>query len=81
MPYIRTIPPEDADGSLKRQYDAALQRAGRVYNVVRIQSLDPPVLDASIRLYRTLMLGPSSLERADREMLAVVVSRANDCFY
>ena len=81
MPYIRTIPPEDAGGSLKRQYDAALQRAGRVYNVVRIQSLDPPVLDASIRLYQTLMLGPSSLERADREMLAVVVSRANDCFY
>ena len=81
MPYIRTVAPEDAGGSLKRQYDAALQRAGRVYNVVRIQSLDPPVLDASIRLYQTLMLGPSSLDRADREMLAVVVSRANDCFY
>ena len=81
MAYIDTIAPEDATGSLKRHYEAALKRAGRVYNVVRVQSLNPAVMDASLKLYSTTMLGRSSLSRAEREMIAVVVSRANDCFY
>jgi len=81
VPYIDTIKPEDASGSLKRQYDAAVGRAGRVYNVVRIQSLNPRVMDASLRLYMMAMHGPSSLSRAQREMIAVVVSKTNDCFY
>ena len=32
-------------------------------------------------LYREVMFGRSELSRADREFLAVVVSRANDCHY
>jgi len=31
--------------------------------------------------YRTLMFGPSGLSRAMRELIAVVVSRANRCEY
>jgi len=81
MPRIRTIPPDEATGALKRHYDAAIRRAGRVYNVVRIQSLEPRVLASSIGLYQSLMLGPGSLSRPIREMLATVVSREMDCFY
>ena len=81
MPFIRTVSHEDATGILKRQYDAAVKRAGRVANVVSIQSLNPSVMNASLKLYQTLMLGPSSLSRATREMIAVVVSRENECFY
>lgn len=81
MAWIKTIPPEEATGHLKEQYDAAIKRAGRVFNVVSLQSLNPRVLDASIRLYAAIMLGPSSLSRAQREMIAVVVSKTNDCFY
>lgn len=81
MPYIRTVPPEEATGALKRLYDAAIARAGRVFHIVSIQSLNPPVLDASIRLYETLMLRPGPLARREREMLATVTSRALDCFY
>jgi hypothetical protein len=81
MAYIRTIPPEDATGDLKRQYDAAVKRAGRVFNIVRLQSLNPPVMDASIRLYITLMVGAGPLARPVREMLATVTSRALNCFY
>lgn len=81
MPYIRTVPPEEAEGELKRHYDAAMKRAGRIFNVVSIQSLNPRVLGASIGLYRTLMLDPGPLERPIREMLATVVSRELDCFY
>jgi alkylhydroperoxidase family enzyme len=81
MPHIRTIPPEEATGSLKRQYDAAIKRAGRVFNIVSIQSLNPSALDASIRLYTTVMMGPGPLERPVREMLATVTARELNCFY
>lgn len=81
MPYIRTVPPEEATGVLKRQYDAAVRRARRIFHIVSVQSLDPPALAASIGLYRTLMLGPGPLDRPTREMLAIVTSRTLDCFY
>jgi alkylhydroperoxidase family enzyme len=82
MPWIRTIPPGEAGGLLKRLYDEAIARAGKVFNVLRIQSLRPEVLDAGISLYQELMFSPRSpLTRAQREMVAVAVSRANDCHY
>lgn len=81
MAHIRTIDPEEADGLLRRHYEAAIRRAGRIFNVVRIQSLNPPVLGASLGLYQALMLAPGTLPRAVREMLATVVSRELDCFY
>jgi uncharacterized peroxidase-related enzyme len=79
--WIETVDPDDATGDLARQYEAAVKRAGRVYNVVAVQGLNPSVMEASLALYQHLMQGPSSLSRAEREMVAVVVSRANDCFY
>ncbi len=81
MAYIRTIAPEEAAGELKKHYDAAIQRVGRVFNIVRLSSLNPQALEASIRLYQALMLAPGSLPRATREMLATVVAREMDCFY
>jgi alkylhydroperoxidase family enzyme len=81
MAYIRTISPEEATGELKQHYDAAVRRAGRVYNIVRLQSLNPHMMAASIELYQELMLRPGPLSRPLREMLATVVSREMDCFY
>lgn len=81
MPYIRLVEPSEATGSLKRQYDAAIARAGRVWNIVKTMSPNPPALDASMRLYGVTMQGESPLTRVQRELLAVVVSRVNDCFY
>ncbi len=65
MPYIHTVPYDDADGMLRRDYDAAIQRAGKVFNVVGIQSLHPRVLRASIALYQTLMMGEGALAPVD----------------
>ena len=81
MPYIEQIPLSEADGLLKKQFDAAIDRAGRVWNIVHVMSLNPTVMEASMGLYRTLMFAPSPLSRVQREMLAVVTSKANDCFY
>ena len=81
MSHIRTIAPDDADGPLKRIYADAVKRAGRVFNILRIQSLSPEALDASMRMYLVLMRGPGPLSRIEREAIAVSVSRVNDCFY
>lgn len=81
MPWIALAPVARATGFLKTQYEAATARAGRVWQILKIQSLNPPALKASIDLYAVLMHGPSPISRAQREMLAVVVSRANDCHY
>jgi uncharacterized peroxidase-related enzyme len=81
MPWIRVIEPEDATGELKREYDEAVQRAGKVFNILKVQSLNPGALRASMQMYRATMFGPSGLSRADREMMATVVSWANRCFY
>jgi uncharacterized peroxidase-related enzyme len=82
MAWIRTIAPDEATGLLKRLYGQAVARAGKVFNVLRLQSLRPEVLKAGIALYTEVMISPRSpLSRAQREMIAVVVSRANECHY
>jgi alkylhydroperoxidase family enzyme len=81
MAHIRLIEVEDATGELRLEYDAAIGRAGKVFNIVKAMSLNPPVLKAAMGLYRAVMFGPSELSRADRELLATVVSNANDCHY
>lgn len=82
MAWIRTIDPQDAAGLLRQIYDAAVRRAGKVYNIISIQSRRPKVLKTSTQLYLEVMRSPESgLSRAQREMIAVAVSRANSCHY
>jgi alkylhydroperoxidase family enzyme len=81
MPWIRQISIAEATGLLKQQFDAALQRAGRVWHIVHIMSLNPPALRDSIKFYSTLMMGESPLSRVQREMLATVVSAELRCVY
>ena len=81
MPHLRLIDVGEATGELRTEYDAALGRAGKVFNIVKAMSLNPRVLHASMELYKAIMFGPSALSRAERELLAVVVSCANDCHY
>ena len=81
MPFIKTIEPESATGALRKIYDEAIARSGKVWNVVQIMSIHPEVMQASMGLYMALMHQPSTLSRAQREMIATVVSRANNCYY
>ena len=81
MAWIRTVPDGEAAGLLKKIYEEALARAGRIWNIVRVSSLRPQATRASLDLYGTVMLGHSELTRGEREMLAVVVSRVNECHY
>ena len=81
MPWIEVISLEKARGVLKKEYEAALKRAGRIWNIVSIMSLNSRVLQASMSFYSASMYGSSPLSRAQREMLATVVSVANGCVY
>jgi len=81
MAWIRMIEPEEATGTLKEEYSRAVSRAGKVFNILKVQSLNPDTLSASMKLYLAAMHGPSGLSRAERELLGVVVSWANHCFY
>ena len=81
MARITLIGDDEAKGKLARCFAAARERAGRVFNIVRSMSLNPPVLEASMSFYGVLMKGRSELSRRRREMLATVVSRANECHY
>ena len=81
MPYIRQVDPSEATGLLKKLFDAALERAGRIWHIVHVMSVNPRAMDTSMKFYGAIMFGPSPLTRWQREMLAVVTSKANDCFY
>ena len=81
MPWIKQIPIEEATGLLKQQFDAALKRAGRVWNIVHIMSLNARTMRDSIGFYASIMMGESPLSRAQREMLATVISAENHCLY
>lgn len=80
--WIETINPKEAEAELKLLYDANFDRQhGVVDHILQIHSLHPQSLQDHVQLYKTLMFGPSPLSRAQREMIAVVVSAINQCKY
>ena len=81
MAWIKMVEPAEAAGELKAEYEQAVKRAGKVFNILKIQSLNPRTLRASMELYLATMHAPSGLTRGERELLATVVSWANHCFY
>ncbi len=81
MPYIKQITIDQATGLLKKELEKAVARAGRVWNIVQIMSLNGRVMKSSMEMYGATMFAESPLTRAQREMLAVVVSKANHCVY
>jgi len=81
MAHIHVLTYDETSGVARREYDAAQRRAGRIWNIVSIQSQLPEVMRDSMKIYQSIMYGPSPLTRAQREMMAVVTSQANDCHY
>lgn len=81
MPYIKVINHPEAEGELKEIYDHLVETRGKLAEVHKIQSLNPRSIMNHMDLYMTIMFGKSPLKRYQREMIAVVVSAANDCEY
>jgi alkylhydroperoxidase family enzyme len=79
--WIRWVPEAEARGSLREYYRRWQRPDGSVDHILKIHSLNPGSLKGHVDLYAHLMRGASPLSRAQREMIAVVVSAANHCHY
>lgn len=80
--WIETVAPDQATGLLAKLYEAALDRAGKVFSILRIQSPRPQILRLSTQLYTEVMKSARSpLSRAQRELIATSVSALNGCGY
>lgn len=70
------LPPE-----LIAYFDKCREKLGMVPNVLLAYVHNPRKLSGFIAFYNELMLGESPLTKLEREMVAVVVSCANHCYY
>ena len=81
MSWIQVIDEENATGKLKETYEEISKKRGKLSNIMKIHSLNPDAMKKHMELYLTIMFGSSKLSREEREMIAVVVSTANQCDY
>lgn len=65
----------------QRYFDICRDKLGMVPNVLQAYAFDAAKLNAFTAMYNDLMLGPSGLSKLEREMIAVVVSSINRCWY
>lgn len=65
----------------QKYFDICVQKLGMIPNVLRANAFDIDKLNAFTGLYNEVMLADSGLSKLEREMIAVVVSSINKCFY
>ncbi|MGR3363726.1 MAG: peroxidase-related enzyme [Maritimibacter harenae] len=65
----------------QKYFDICEEKLGMVPNVLRAYAFDIDKLNAFTAMYNDLMLGDSGLSKLEREMIAVVVSSVNKCWY
>lgn len=76
------VPPRSELGpDLQKYFAVCDERIGFLPNVLAAYTFDQTKLRAFIGIYNDLMLGESALSKLEREMIAVVVSSANRCYY
>lgn len=82
MAWIDIVDEDKAEGKLAKLYDK-LTRSGKneVAHVLKVQSLNPDLLEDHLKIYKTIMFARSNISRRQREMIATVVSDYNECHY
>lgn len=82
QPIALDLPPVDPlPEATARYFRICEEKLGLVPNVLRAHAFDIEKLDTFTALYNMLMLAPSGLTKLEREMIAVVVSSINRCWY
>nr|WP_256415886.1 peroxidase-related enzyme [Ruegeria sp. HKCCD8929] len=76
LPMVDPLPPET-----QKYFDICVEKLGMVPNVLKANAFDIDKLNAFTGMYNDLMLADSGLSKLEREMIAVVVSSINKCFY
>jgi len=75
------VPKKPKDADLAKYFEKCLEKLGMVPNVIKVVAQNPKKARTFIATYNELMLGESGLSKLEREMIAVVVSSANRCYY
>ena len=76
------LPPVDPlPKGIQKYFIACQDKLGLIPNVLKAHSFNINKLNAFTGLYNELMLANSNLSKLEREMIAVVVSSINRCFY
>ena len=65
----------------QKYFDVCQDKLGMIPNVLKAYAFDIDKLNAFTAMYNDLMLGQSGLSKLEREMIAVVVSSINRCWY
>jgi uncharacterized peroxidase-related enzyme len=76
LPMVDPLPDET-----RKYFDICEDKLGMIPNVLQAYAFDIDKLNAFTALYNDLMLAPSGLSKLEREMIAVVVSSINRCWY
>lgn len=72
---------KDLDDDMRRYLEICQEKLGMVPNVLAAYTFDQDKMRNFSNFYNELMLGKSGLSKLEREMIAVVVSSINHCFY
>ena len=76
------LPPADPlDPDIAAYFAKCSEKLGLIPNVLMAHAFDQDKLRAFMAMYNDLMLAPSGLTKAEREMIAVAVSARNECVY
>lgn len=82
MPWIATIPYDDADDRLRRLYDRVAGPGGHVDNIMAMHSLRPHTMEGHLSLYKNVLHHcANAVPTWFLETLGVWVSSLNDCSY
>lgn len=81
VPHIKVINEDDASGELKNVYEQIGSARGKLSNIMKIHSLMPDTMIKHLELYLSIMFSKTNLSREEKEILAVVVSKNNNCDY
>ena len=82
--HISVLPlpdPATLDDDIQAVFARCVEKLGMVPNVLAAYSQNQKKLRNFMAMYNELMLAPSGLSKLEREMIAVVVSSANRCYY
>jgi len=66
---------------MKHYVEVCKEKLGFIPNVIKANATDSQRLKTFVNFYNRLMLDEGSLTKMEREMIAVVVSSINKCFY
>jgi uncharacterized peroxidase-related enzyme len=80
-PTALDLPQATLSPAMEAYFAKCREKIGFVPNVLLAYAHDNAKLEAFVALYNDLMLAPSGLSKLEREMIAVVVSAENRCFY